>query len=191
MTDAKHAPDQEESQTPADAQSPEPQAAETAGAAGAVEGAPTDWAAKAQENWELYLRARAELDNFQKRSQRQLEDAHKYAVERFARELLPVKDSLEMALAVEAGGAEGVAQLRQGVEMTLNMLDQVFEKFGIQVLDPLEQRFDPNHHQAIAAVESEGEPNRVLQVHQKGYLLSDRLLRPALVSVSKAAGASA
>ncbi|MEK8089298.1 nucleotide exchange factor GrpE [Thermithiobacillus plumbiphilus] len=146
-----------------------------------------DWEEKARENWEQFLRTRAELENIQKRNQRQLEDAHKYAIERFARELLPVRDSLEMALASEsnAGNAE---QLREGVQMTLNMLTQAFEKFGIQLIDPEGERFDPNRHQAIAAVEDEGEPNRVLQVHQKGYSISDRLLRPAMVSVSKAAG---
>lgn len=146
-----------------------------------------DWEDKAQENWEQFLRTRAELENVQKRNQRQLEDAHKYAIERFARELLPIKDSLEMALATDSskGNAE---QLREGVQMTLNMLSQTFEKFGIQMINPEGERFDPNRHQAIVAVEDEGEPNRVLQVHQKGYSISDRLLRPAMVSVSKAAG---
>lgn len=153
----------------------------------AVGNAAVDWEAKAQENWEQFLRTRAELENIQKRNQRQLEDAHKYAIERFARELLPVKDSLEMALAAD-NGAGNPEQLREGVQMTLNMLSQSFEKFGIQLINPEGERFDPNRHQAIAAVEDRGEPNRVLQVHQKGYSISDRLLRPAMVSVSKASG---
>ena len=92
-----------------------------------------------------------------------------------------------MALASESN-ASNAEQLREGVQMTLNMLTQAFEKFGIQLIDPEGERFDPNRHQAIAAVEDEGEANRVLQVHQKGYSISDRLLRPAMVSVSKAAG---
>lgn len=146
-----------------------------------------DWQAKAQEHWDLYLRSRAEMDNLQKRAQKQLEDAYKYAIERFAHELLVIKDSLEMALNTDATTEDAIAQLQKGVSMTVGMFEQTFEKFGVRVIDPLEQRFDPNQHQAIAAIDSDGEPNRVLLVHQKGYFLSDRLLRPALVSVSKSA----
>lgn len=147
--------------------------------------AQVDWQAKAQENWDAYLRTRAELDNVQKRNQRQVEDAQKFAIERFANDLLAVKDSLEAALTVEAQGEAGVEQLHKGVEMTLTLLNQVFERFGITPVEAMDQRFDPNHHLAIATVESPGEANRVVQVHQKGYLLKERLLRPAMVSVSK------
>lgn len=142
--------------------------------------------ARAQED--AYLRAMAEMENQRKRCERQLDEARKYAVERFARELLPVLDGLEMALASPAQGEEGMAQLRQGVEMTLQLFAQAMAKFGISPVYPLEERFDPGKHQAIASVEHPGEANKVLAVHQKGYLINERLLRPALVSVSKAGG---
>ncbi|MCL5979956.1 nucleotide exchange factor GrpE [Acidithiobacillus sulfuriphilus] len=145
------------------------------------------WEEKAQQNWEAYLRAVADADNQRKRYEKQIEDAHKYAVDRFARELLPVVDSLEMALESPVEGADAVAQLRQGVENTLKLLLQALAKAGIAPIEVGEGRFDPHLHQAIAMVEGQGEANRILAVHQKGYLMSDRLLRPSMVSVSKAA----
>ena len=128
------------------------------------------------------LRAKAECDNFRKRSQTEIANAHKFAVENFASELLAVKDSLEAALASDSASAENI---RAGVELTLRQLKSVFEKFNVKEIDPLGQKFDPHCHQAISTVEADAEPNTVVQVLQKGYLLHDRVIRPALVIVAK------
>ena len=146
---------------------------------------------KADEHWNELLRLRAEMDNLRKRSERELENAHKYALEKFANELLPVRDSLEMGVtAARAEGAE-VEALREGSELTLKMLAQVMEKFGIHPIDPEGEKFDPDRHQAMSMVETpEAEPNTVINVFQKGYTLNDRLLRPAAVVVARG-GASA
>jgi molecular chaperone GrpE len=136
----------------------------------------------AQENRDAYLRAKAEVDNFRKRSQVEIANAHKFALESFAGELLAVKDSLEAALASETASA---GNMRDGVELTLRQLKSVFEKFNIREIDPLGQKFDPHFHQAISATPADAEPNTVIQVLQKGYLLHDRVIRPALVIVSK------
>ncbi len=143
---------------------------------------------KVDEHWNQVLRLQAELENLRKRSQRELESAHKYALERFVQELLPVKDSLEMGLAAarEVGGEEAAGKLEEGTELTLKMLQTVLEKFGVKEIDPQGEPFDPELHQAMSAVPSEdADPNTVLNVMQKGYLLNDRLIRPALVVVSK------
>jgi molecular chaperone GrpE len=137
----------------------------------------------AQENHDAWLRAKAESDNFRKRSQTEIANAHKFAVENFAGELLAVKDSLEAALTSDTATAEN---MRAGVELTLRQLKSVFEKFSIREIDPLGQKFDPHFHQAISATPADADPNTVLQVLQKGYLLHDRVIRPALVIVSKA-----
>jgi molecular chaperone GrpE len=139
----------------------------------------------AQDNHDAYLRAKAECDNFRKRSQTEIANAHKFAVENFAGELLAVKDSLEAALASESGSPENI---RAGVELTLRQLKSVFEKFNVKEIDPLGQKFDPHFHQAISTVDADAEPNTVVQVLQKGYLLHDRVIRPALVIVSKGKG---
>ena len=136
----------------------------------------------AQEHHDAWLRAKAECDNFRKRSQTEIANAHKFAVENFASELVPVKDSLEAALASEHPTAES---LESGVEMTLKQLKAVFDKFNLKEIDPAGQKFDPHQHQAISMVESDAEPNTVVQVLQKGYLLHDRVVRPALVIVAK------
>lgn len=135
----------------------------------------------AQENHDLWLRAKAESDNFRKRSQTEIANAHKFAVENFATELLAVKDSLEAALASESS----FDSLRSGVELTLRQLNSVFEKFFVKEINPLGEKFDPHRHQALSTVESDAEPNTVVQVLQKGYLLHDRVIRPALVIVAK------
>jgi molecular chaperone GrpE len=135
-----------------------------------------------QEHHDAWLRARAEADNIRKRSQTEIANAHKFAVENFATELLAVKDSLEAALAAENATVES---LRSGVEITLRQLRSVFEKFSVREIDPTAQKFDPHHHEAISTVESDAEPNTVVQVLQKGYLLHERVIRPALVIVSK------
>lgn len=139
---------------------------------------------KAQEHHDAWLRAKAETENVRRRAQDDVEKAHKFAVERFAGELLSVKDSLEAALAT--GDAASLESVMSGVELTLRQLVSVFEKQNIVELNPLGQKFDPNVHQAIGMVEGEGEPNTVATVLQKGYLLNERVLRPALVQVFKA-----
>jgi molecular chaperone GrpE len=136
----------------------------------------------AQEHHDAWLRARAEADNIRKRSQTEIANAHKFAVENFTTELLAVKDSLEAALASDNATVE---TLRSGVELTLRQLKSVFEKFNVKEVDPTGERFDPHRHQAISTAESEREPNTVVQVLQKGYLLHDRVIRPALVIVAK------
>jgi molecular chaperone GrpE len=142
--------------------------------------------AQAQENWDKLLRVQAEMDNLRKRTARDVENAHRFALEKFAGELLAVRDSLEMGLDA-ARGETDVDRIREGTELTLKMLVQVMEKFGIQQIDPQGDRFDPDCHQAMSMQpNAELEPNTVMTVMQKGYLLNDRLLRPAMVVVSKA-----
>jgi molecular chaperone GrpE len=136
----------------------------------------------AQEHHDAWLRAKAEADNVRKRAQAEIASAHKFAVESFATELLAVKDSLEAALATDNATAES---LKSGVELTLKQLKAVFDKFSLAEIDPAGQRFDPHRHQAISTVESDAAPNTVVQVLQKGYLLHERVIRPALVSVAK------
>ena len=139
---------------------------------------------KADQYWNQLLLARAEVENSRRRSERDVESAHKYALEKFVRELLPVKDSLELGLAAAGEGAE-FEKLREGMELTLKMLGAALEKFGVAEVNPKGQRFNPELHQAMAMQESPAaEPNTVLTVYQKGYLLNDRLIRPAMVVVS-------
>lgn len=142
---------------------------------------------KAEENWAQFLRARAELENQRRRAERDVEQAHKYALEKFAGDLLGVKDSLEMGVTASHDDAADIAKVREGLDLTLKMLKQTLERHEIVELDPQGERFDPTKHEAMAAQESaEQEPNTVLHVVQKGYLLRDRLLRPAMVVVAKA-----
>lgn len=142
---------------------------------------------EAQENWDKLLRTQAELENQRRRHERDVENAHKYALERFSQALLPVKDSLEMGLSAMAEGVEQVEKLREGTELTLKMLADVMEKFGISEVDPAGEPFNPELHQAMAMQQSDAQaPNTVLHVMQKGYLLNDRLIRPAMVVVAKA-----
>ena len=138
---------------------------------------------EASEHRDAWLRARAEADNIRKRAQAEIANAHKFAVEKFAAELLPVKDSLEAALISES---PSVDSMKSGVELTLKELAAVFERFNLSEINPVGQKFDPHRHQAIGTTVSEQEPNTVVQVLQKGYLLRDRVIRPALVTVAKA-----
>ncbi len=144
---------------------------------------------KASENWDLFLRARAEGDNIRRRAVLDVEAAHKYGIEKFARELLGVVDSLEQGLTMTAtlGLEQGSVQsLREGAELTHKMLLSLLEKFGIQALDPVGEAFDPEKHEALSTQpDASVEPNQVLIVLQKGYSLHDRLLRPARVIVSR------
>jgi molecular chaperone GrpE len=142
----------------------------------------------AQEHHDAWLRAKAEADNIRKRAQNEIAAAHKFAVENFASELLAVKDSLEAALVTEVATVES---MKSGAEITLKQLNTVFGRFSLSEINPAGERFDPHRHQAISTVDSDLEPNRVVQVLQKGYLLHDRVIRPALVTVSKAKEGSA
>ena len=141
--------------------------------------------AKASENWDQFIRAKAEMDNLRRRNVKDLENAHKFGIEKFVTELLPVLDSMVMGLAVEDASAES---LREGMELTMNMLEKMMEKLGIEEIDPLNEKFDAAKHQAMTTQPSaEVEPNTVLAVMQKGYSLNERLIRPAMVIVSRAA----
>ncbi len=137
----------------------------------------------AQEHHDAWLRAKAETENIRKRAVTDVANAHKYAVESFASELLAVRDSLEAALAVETATVES---LKSGTELTLKQLTAAFDKFKLAEVNPVGQKFDPHRHQAISMVEADAEPNTVVQVLQKGYVLHDRVVRPALVMVAKA-----
>lgn len=146
--------------------------------------------AKATEHRSDYLRALAELENVRKRTQRDVESAHRYGLEKFAQELLAVKDSLEMGLEAAAkatGQGDGLQTLLAGQEATVKLLARAFEKFNISEINPLGAPFDPQQHEAMTAQPSAtAEPDSVLLVVQKGYRLNDRLLRPARVIVAKA-----
>jgi molecular chaperone GrpE len=168
----------------------EKSAAETVGGARPADPAPDIAAllqkveAEAAELRDAWLRARADIDNIRKQAAADVAKAHKFALERFATELLPVKDALESALAAKRKGSPADA-LSAGVELTLKQLDAAFEKARIVEIDAAGRKFDPHKHQAMAMVESAEPPNTVVQVFQKGYLLNDRVLRPAMVAVSK------
>ena len=144
---------------------------------------------KADEHWNQLLRSNAELENTRRRARQDVENAHKFALEKFALELLPVKDSLEMGLAaVNTDEGDATAQLKEGAELTLKMLTSAMEKFGIEAVGSPDEIFNPEIHQAMTMQESaDHEPNTVMAVMQKGYQLNDRLIRPAMVVVSKAA----
>jgi molecular chaperone GrpE len=137
-------------------------------------------AEKLREDW---LRAKADAENIRRRATDDVAKAHRFGVEGFAGALLAVKDSLDAALTVENTSIES---FKEGVEITARQLDAVFEKFAIKAINPVGEKFDPHRHQAISQVESDQEPNTVVAVLQKGYLLHDRVLRPALVTVAKA-----
>jgi molecular chaperone GrpE len=137
----------------------------------------------AADHQDAWLRARAEADNMRKRAQIEIANAHKFAVEDFATELLAVKDSLEAALVAENPSVES---MKSGVELTLKQLAAVFERFNLAEINPVGQKFDPHRHQAISTAEAAAEPNTVVQVLQKGYALNDRVIRPALVTVARA-----
>jgi molecular chaperone GrpE len=140
--------------------------------------------AKAVENRNNYLRAVAELENYRKRAEREVDNARKYAVERFAQELVTVGDALEAG--INAGADNPGPALLEGAQATLRQLHKAFEKAGIKIIDPAGQPFDPEWHEAMVAQQSDTvAPNTVLNVVQKGYSLNGRLLRPARVIVSK------
>lgn len=141
--------------------------------------------AKSAEHYDAWVRAKAETENIRKRAQTDVTNAHKYAVENFSNALLDVMDSLDAALAIENATLESY---KNGMELTHKQLLAAFDKFGVNVIDPKGEKFDPHQQQAMCMVDSDLPPNTVVQVMQKGYKIHDRILRPALVSVSKAAG---
>ncbi|MDD5227490.1 MAG: nucleotide exchange factor GrpE [Methylococcales bacterium] len=142
----------------------------------------------AQDNWDKALRIQAEMENLKRRTQKDLEDAHKFGLTKFASEMLPVLDSLFMGLQLATGDSEEVKRFREGCELTIKQFQSAFEKFNVVTIDPTGLPFNAEHHQAMMAQFVEGaEPNTVINVLQKGYLLNGRLLRPAMVIVAKAA----
>ena len=153
-----------------------------------AENAVAEVQAKADENWDRYLRAAAEVENVRKRAVRDVENARKFALEGFGRDLLAVVDSLEMGLAVENADAKA---LREGSEATCKLLKTTLERFGIAEVDPEGEPFDPEFHEAISMQPSDTvEPGSVVNVIQKGYALNGRLLRPAMVIVAAEAPAT-
>ena len=152
-----------------------------------------DWKAEAQsleqqlnELKEQALRAQAEAQNVRRRAELDVEKAHKFALEKFAKELLPVIDSLEKAVEAEVAAGNEMSPLREGVEMTLSMFLSSISKFNLEQIDPVGKPFDPSLHEAMSMVEvPNAEPNTVIAAMQKGYTLNGRLVRPAMVMVSK------
>ncbi|MCR4332637.1 MAG: nucleotide exchange factor GrpE, partial [Sulfuricaulis sp.] len=145
---------------------------------------------EAGENLDRFLRAKAEAENTRRRAEADVTAAHKYGVDRFAAEIISVRDSLDLARMVELpkDTSPAVQKMHEGLDLTLKLMDSVFQKFGVTRLDPKGQKFDPERHQAISMVDSaEVPPGHVVNVVQKGYLLNDRLLRPAMVVVARAA----
>jgi molecular chaperone GrpE len=148
----------------------------------------TDARDKADEHWDQCLRLQADIENLRKRRERDVANAHKFALEKFAVDLLPVRDSLEMGLAAAAADSNDTAKLKEGSELTLKMLVSAMEKYNIKEVNALNEKFNPEYHEAMSMQEREDVPqNTVVTVVQKGYLLNDRLIRPAMVIVSKAA----
>ncbi|HEY4804103.1 MAG TPA: nucleotide exchange factor GrpE [Paraburkholderia sp.] len=181
--------------TPADeasqAQPAQPQAADAAqqatqggvdqNAAALAEAALAEAQAKVTELQDAFVRAKAETENVRRRAQEDVAKAHKFAIENFAEHLLPVMDSLEAAL---AHNSDDLAKVNEGVELTLRQLTGALEKGKVLAINPVGEKFDPHRHQAISMVPSEQEANTVVSVLQKGYVIADRVLRPALVTVS-------
>ncbi|MEY3899892.1 MAG: nucleotide exchange factor GrpE [Pseudomonadota bacterium] len=196
MTQGEHRPNPEEAQPVPDAAAETPHTAhgapevvglhdETFGVGGVLTARLVEAQSKLAEMQDAYLRAKAEADNTRRRAQEDIAKAHKFAVESFAESLLPVKDSLEMALKVET---PSIDSLKEGVDMTLKQLVAAFDKHRLVEVNPQPgEKLDPMKHQAISMVPAEQEANTIVSVLQKGYMISDRLLRPALVTVSQAA----
>ena len=154
-----------------------------AGAAGSLDDRISELENQLSEAQAAVLYAKAEGENIRRRAHDDIDKARKFALEKFAGELLAVKDSLDAALNVDNASVESY---KSGVELTVKQLSTVFDKFSIAEVNPVGEKFDPNKHQAISTVEAEQEPNTVVSVLQKGYTLNERVLRPALVMVAKA-----
>ncbi|MFL9867320.1 nucleotide exchange factor GrpE [Paraburkholderia fungorum] len=181
------------SQNPTPADETARQAAEAAALQDAAANAPSDAPvtgaeaalaeaeAKITELQESFLRAKAETENVRRRAQEDVAKAHKFAIESFAEHLLPVVDSLEAAV---AHSSDDLQKVREGVELTLRQLSGALEKGRVVALNPVGEKFDPHRHQAISMVPADQEPNTVVAVLQKGFVIADRVLRPALVTVA-------
>lgn len=168
--------------------------ADTASESGIADGAPErgveELEAKLADAEERALRAQAEAQNAKRRAEQDVEKARKFALERFSNELLPVVDNLERAAEAAKAAGDDASAITEGVQLTLKSFVDVLTKFGIEVIDPVGEPFDPQQHQAMSMIENpDAEPNTVLDVMQKGYLLNGRLVRPAMVLVSKAPAA--
>lgn len=147
---------------------------------------------KADEHWNELLRNRAEMENLRKRNARDVENAHKFGMEKFIQEILPVWDSLGRGMEAAQDDDVDIQKIREGMELTLKMMDAAMEKFNLEEIDPQGDVFNPEIHQAMSMQEStDFPPNTVMAVFQKGYLLNDRLIRPAMVVVAKAPSAPA
>ncbi len=169
------------------AQAPEVQAASAADTVD-LERALAQAQAKAEENWNLYLRTRAEFENLRRRNERELENVQKYALERLIGELLPVRDSMEMGLRAAMADDVDLNALREGQRLTLRQFSNVLEKFGVTEIDPQGEKFNPEWHEAVSVVQTpQAEADTVVAVMQKGYALNGRLIRPAMVVVAKPA----
>ena len=188
-----HATLKEKLKKPTQASSPEPAETESSAtealehpAYQELEAKLTDMEAKANEHWNKLLRAQAELENMMRRTERDVSNAHKYGVEKLILELLPAIDGLEKGLDTPTDDNTVAKNLHAGMELTLSMLLKAMEKFGAEVIHPIGQPFNPKYHEAISMQEDKkAKSNTVLKVLQKGYLLNQRLVRPALVIVAK------
>lgn len=171
---------------------PGPPAAESADARTPTDALAAELAAARNElaaAQDRFLRAKAETENVRRRAETDVANAHKFAIDRFAGELLAVRDSLDLAqnVEIEQGEGEAIKKMREGLALTLKLMDDTFAKFSINILDPKGEKFDPERHHALSMIESEEvPPNHVVSVVQKGYVLHDRVLRPAMVMVAKA-----
>ncbi|GAB3525371.1 MULTISPECIES: nucleotide exchange factor GrpE [Photobacterium] len=144
--------------------------------------------AKVKEQQDSVLRARADIDNMRRRTEQEVDKARKFALNKFAEELLPVIDNMERAIEMSDKNDEAIKPMLEGVELTLKTMTDTVEKFGLKQIDPMGEAFNPEFHQAMSIQESaEHEPNTVILVMQKGYELNGRVVRPAMVMVSKAA----
>lgn len=141
---------------------------------------------KSQEHWNNWLRTKAEFENLERRTEREIANAHKYSLEKFANEILIIVDNLERSLAAKAADHEKLKDFYDGIELTLKLFLEILQKFGITPINPLGEMFNPEQHMAVMTKEdTNAKSNTTLEVVQKGYWLKDRLLRPALVVVAK------
>jgi len=172
------------------AETPAAEAAEEVLEASAVDDSPEQQLlqaqAKIQEYWDQIMRLRAEMENNRKRAERDIENAHKYALKGFVENLLPVVDSMEMGQAAAAADNATLASIQEGLDLTTNMFVQVLQRSGLEQINPLGEKFDPERHQAISMIDVEGaESNSIVEVMQSGFLLNERLIRPAMVVVAR------
>ena len=184
-----------DTEIPAEASAAEPadevlDASETGASDSAADDSPEQQLQQAQatiqEYWDQIMRQRAEMENNRKRAERDIENAHKYALKNFVENLLPVIDSMEMGQAAAVADNASLASIREGLDLTMNMFVQVLQRSGLEQINPLGEKFDPERHQAISMIDVEGaESNSIVEVMQSGFLLNERLIRPAMVVVAR------